>query len=150
MDPASYARVVRYIAANRYPFPGQANWPADYVTITNVPERRRAIATPDGDAYPAIVIIDGQGRPREGGVVETEVTDGLGAAWARDAPAFDTTTETGVRHFFIYVPEGQEERARQLLERHAVSYAGLRTWALDGDAVRVTPIVTPGDSQDHR
>jgi hypothetical protein len=149
-DDETRRRVVRWIAANRFPFPGQTTWPTDYVTITNETERRQPIPTASGDAWPDIVIVDGRGVIREGGVVETDATDELAATWAAYAPAFDTTTHTGVRHFFVYVPEGLAERAQQLLAAHNVSYAGLRTWAVDDDEVRITPIVTPGDPQDHR
>lgn len=150
MDSETHRRVVRWIAANRFPFPGQTNWPNDYITLTNEASHTRSIITADGEAYPEIVIIDRSGAVREGGVVETEVTDDMGARWASYSRAFDNNTATGVRHFFVYVPEGLEERAQALLEAHAVSFAGLRAYTVDGDDVRVTPILTPGDSQDHR
>jgi len=59
--------------------------------------------------------------------------------------------DTGVRQFFVYVPLGQEETARAMLDGHGVSYAGVRAYAIAADGgVRIVPYVTPGAAQDHR
>jgi hypothetical protein len=150
IDPETYTRVVRQIAATRFPFPDQTTWPADYVTIANEPEPVQAVPTAAGDVYPAIVVIDGAGRIREGGVVTREVTEAMGPFWATLATAFDTDTDSGVHHFFVYVPEGEQQRALELLERNEVSFAGLRTYAVVRDVIQIRPVVTPGDAQDHR
>lgn len=69
-------RVIRIIAATRFPFVDQTDWPDDYVTITNETEKRQGIDSPEGVVYPSIVIVDGEDRIREVGEVETEETDG--------------------------------------------------------------------------
>ena len=150
IDAATHAAVVRYIAANRFPFPGQQTWPADYVTFTNESGQNQAVATADGAMYPDIVVLDGSGRVREAGMVETDVSVERARRWAAVAPACDDHTKTGVRHFFVYVPAGLEHAALDLLRRHDVSFAGLRTYAVEGERITITPVVTPGDPQDHR
>jgi hypothetical protein len=147
---SAHDRVVRFVAARRFPFPGQTDWPADNVTLTNAGERRRGIATPAGTRYPDIVVVSTAGDVREVAEVETEVTPAVAEAWAWSSAAADTRTRTGVRHFFVYVPAGREAEARQLLESRGISYAGLRTWAVDAaGAIHIVPIVTPGDPKDH-
>ena len=50
-------RVVRIIAATRFPFINQTDWGEDYVTITNDGGKRiRGVMGPDGPVYPGIVI----------------------------------------------------------------------------------------------
>lgn len=144
------AAVVAYIAATRYPFPNQADWPADYQTIINLPERRHAVETIEDTLYPEIVILDGEGQVREGGVVVSSVEPSMAKEWAALAPVFDNRTETGVQHFFVYVPEGEEDAARDLLQQHGISYAGLRTYRVDDDTVTITPVETPAGPKDHR
>lgn len=147
---ADHDRVVRFIAANRFPFPGQADWPPDNVTITNDTERRRGIATPEGVHYPDIVIASTAGEIRELAEVETEVTSETARRWVWASEASDTKTKTGVRHFFVYVPAGRQDDALRLLETHRISFAGLRTWEIDAAGrIHVVPIATPGDPKDH-
>jgi hypothetical protein len=143
-------RVVRFIAKHRFPFPGQADWPADNVTLTNETSRQRGIDTPEGVHFPDIVVIARGGAIREVAEVETELTDDTAKIWAWGSAAADTKTKTGVRHFFVYVAEGQGDVARQLLERHAISHAGLRTWRVDADGqIHIVPVITTGDPKDH-
>jgi hypothetical protein len=143
-------RAVRFIAANRFPFPGQTDWLPDNVTLTNETRRVRGIETPDGVHYPDIVILSGTGAIREVAEVETEVTDSRARIWRFGSLAADTKTKTGVRHFFVYVPAGLEAEALGLLERHGISYAGVRTWTVGVDGrIRVVPVRTTGDPKDH-
>ena len=56
-------RAVRFIAANRYPFPDQPHpsWPLHYRTWVNTATHpRRSIETPDGPHFPDIMIVDGE------------------------------------------------------------------------------------------
>src|SRR5579885_2933310 len=122
IDRDTHDRVVRWIAATRFPFPGQQSWPADYVTITNETEQRRSVPTTVGPVFPDIVVVDGKERIREGGVVETEVREEMAATWAALSPAFDDDTKTGVRHFFVYVPRGTEQQALALLRLYDISF----------------------------
>ena len=97
---------MRFIAKHRFPFPGQTDWPADNVTLTNETSRQHGIATPEGTHYPDIVVIAGCGALREVAEVETELTEATAKVWEWGSAAADTKTKTGVRHFFVYVPDG--------------------------------------------
>ena len=107
----AHDRVVRFIAKHRFPFPGQTDWPADNVTLTNETSRQHGINTPEGTHYPDIVVIARGGALREVAEVETELTEDTAKVWALGSAAADTKTKTGVRHFFVYVPDGQIGRA---------------------------------------
>ncbi len=147
----THDRAVREIAENRFPFPGQQDWPGDHVTLTNQSAQRRGVPGPHGTEYPDIVIIDGKGEIREIGEVETSADAAMVERWARASAACDHTTTSGVQHFFVYVPPGSEQEAIRLLDVHGVSYAGVRTWTVaDDGSVEINPIVTPGDPKDHR
>jgi hypothetical protein len=144
-------RVVEFIARTRFPFAGQTTWPADYVTLTNAPVRRRGIASPEGEHFPDIVIIDGTGRVREIGEVEMAVDGDAVPHLRAGSETTDADTPTGVRHFFLYVPAGMEEAAQKLLDDHAISYAGVRGFTVRSDgAVTIVPFVTKGDPYDHQ
>jgi hypothetical protein len=144
-------RAVRFIAANRFPFPDQVDWPADYVTLTNQSEERRGVPGSEGMEYPDIVVIDGRGDIREIGEIETAVSEDCAGRWARSSAACDNKTTSGVQHFFVYVPPGTEDDAQRLLAEHHISHAGVRTWLVELDgSVTIDPIVTNGDPKDHR
>ena len=143
--------VVAHIARTRFPFPGQTTWPDDYVTLTNVPTRRRGIPSPAGEHFPDIVIVDGRGRTREIGEVEMAVDASAVRHLRAASDAADDDTVTGVKHFFLYVPCGLEEAAQLLLEENAISYAGVRGFNIaDDGAISIVPYVTPGDPYDHQ
>lgn len=151
MTPEDHDNAVRYIAANRFPFPDQTDWPGDYVTITNEAGERHGIPTPDGQHFPDIIIVDGNGQIREVGEVETEVTAGMVERWRTGSEASDDKTTTGVRHFFVYVPPGDEALAESLLRDNGISFSGVRTWSVDDDGnIIIQPITTEGDMKDHR
>lgn len=149
-DRNARAAVVRHVAATRFPFPGQIDWPAGYITITNEADKVRGIPFGDEIEYPDIVIVDQTGAVREIGVVETLVAADLAPKWARFSAASDNNTATGVQHFFVYVPRGHEDAARRVLEESGISYAGLRTYTITAEGVEVVPVTTPGDPKDHR
>ena len=143
--------IVNYIANTRFPFPGQKTWASDYRTLTNVPVRKHGIQIPSGEHFPDIVILDGTGRVREMGEVEMNVSDIAPAALKATSEIADADTPIKVRHFFLYVPVGQEAAAQTLLETNGVSYAGLRGFQASADGqIKVIPFVTPGDSYDHQ
>jgi hypothetical protein len=143
--------VVAHIARTRFPFPGQTTWPADYVTLTNVPQRRRGVPL-DGIAhFPDIVIVDGTGATREIGEVEMTVDTAAVPHLRASSAAADDDTPTGVRHFFVYVPVGLEQAAQTLLDDNGISYAGVRGFAVGQDGtISIVPFVTTGDSYDHQ
>ena len=143
--------VVNYIAKTRFPFPGQKHWPPDYRTLTNAPVRNHRIQIPAGEHFPDIVVLDGTGRVREMGEIEMNVSDIAPSTLKATSEIVDTDTETKVRHFFLYVPVGQEAAAQTLLETNGVSYAGLRGFQASADGqIKIIPFVTPGDSYDHQ
>ncbi len=151
MADKTHDLVVNYIAKTRFPFPKQTTWAADYQTLTNVPERKKAIATPSGEHYPDIVILDGTGRVREIGEIEMSVDETAIPYLKAGSETADSDTPTGVRHFFLYVPAGQEGAAQALLEANGISYAGVRGFDVKADGtVRIVPFVTRGDPYDHQ
>jgi hypothetical protein len=151
MSRASHDDVVTYIAANRFPFPGQTTWPADYVTLTNVPVQRQGIPLDGKTYYPDILIIDGQGQPCEIGEVELVIDRSIVPHLRACSDAADNLTPAKVRHFFLYVPQGLEATAQQLLEEEGISYAGLRSFAVGDDGeISIIPFITPGDQYDHQ
>jgi len=143
-------RIIRIIAATRFPFVDQTDWGEGYVTIVNDEVKRRGIETEEGVVYPSIVITLADGRMQEIGEVEPE--DGVTVAQVPKWKLFSETAGMGrcVKKFFLYVPKGLEEKAQKLLENNRIEYAGLRTYGIiDGNLV-VTPITTPDDEHDHR
>lgn len=149
MNEELHDEVARVVAATRFPFKGQADWPADYVTHVNAGAPKRAIPTPDGPLYPDIVVVDGNDRVREIGEVELAVDEGCAARWRRGSAAADDDTDSGARHFFVYVPAGLEEAAKRVLDAHGISYAGVRGWRADGGFIEVLPFITTGEAKDH-
>jgi hypothetical protein len=144
-------RAVRFIAASRFPFPGQTDWPLDNLTLTNETERKQGIAGPAGTHYPDIVIVSKAGQIREVAEIEIEVGPARARIWAASSAASDNGTKTGVKHFFVYVPPGEEQNAIALLDGNQISYAGVRTWSVDAAGrIRIVPVVTTGDPKDHQ
>ncbi len=144
-------RVIRIIAATRFPFVDQTDWGEDYVTITNVGGKKiRGISGPMGYVYPSIVITKGNTDIQEIGEVETEdtVTEAHVPKWRLMSEK--TGMGKRVKKFFLYVPEGKEEAALRLLEGNGVEYDGLRTWAVKDGSLVITPIKTHDTVKDHR
>ena len=144
-------RVIRIIAATRFPFVDQVDWGEDYVTITNDGGKRiRGMMGPDGPVYPGIVITRANTDIQEVGEVETEdtVTEARVPEWRLMSETACAGRRT--RKFFLYVPEDLEGEAERLLEENGIEYAGLRTWAIRDGGLVVTPIKTPDDPKDHQ
>ena len=136
-------RAVRFIAANRYPFPDQPHpsWPLHYRTWVNTATHpRRSIETPDGPHFPDIMIVDGENATREIGEVEMDFGPEIATRWKAASEAADDTTETGARHLLVYVPEGREDEALAILEGNDISFHALRGVRVDDDgSVHVLP-----------
>jgi len=144
-------RVIRIIAATRFPFVDQTDWGDDYITITNDSGRRiRGVSGPSGYVYPSIVITRANTDIQEIGEVEGEdtVTEAQVEKWRllSDSAAVGRR----VKKFFLYVPEGKEEDALRLLEDNGIEYDGLRTWAVRDGRLVITPIKTHDTPEDHR
>jgi len=142
--------VITFIAQNRFPFPGQTDWPKGYRTLTNGTKRTHPIAGPDGPHWPDIVILNEKGEPCRLGEVEDKVDDEAVARWKLCSSVADTVNETGVKNLFVYVRKGLAPEALAALDRNAISFAGLREYEVAGGAVKVTPYLTRGDRYDHQ
>jgi hypothetical protein len=150
-DKILKGRIARVIAATRFPFVGQDDWDESRTTIANdYLNKQWAFDTPDGPLYPSVAVLNADGTIRECGLVETstEFTD-------EDVKKWKTMSEmTGMgvtyKKFFLYVPEGSEEKAEKLLDENGVQYAGLRMWSLDNWNLVLKPYKTPDMAKDHR
>jgi hypothetical protein len=144
-------RVIRIIAATRFPFVDQTDWGEDYVTITNEGGKKiRGVSSPMGYVYPSIVITKGNTDIQEIGEVETEdtVTEAQVPKWRLMSEKMGMSRR--VKKFFLYVPERKEETALDLLEENGIKYDGLRTWAVKDGGLVITPIKTHDTAKDHR
>jgi len=144
-------RVIRIIAATRFPFVDQTDWGEDYVTITNEGGKKiMGVSGPMGYVYPSIVITKGNTDIQEIGEVETEdtVTEAQVPKWRLMSEK--TGMGMRVKKFFLYVPEGKEETALRLLEGASVEYDGLRTWKVKDGSLIITPIKTHDTLKDNR
>lgn len=151
MTQPSHDDVVRFVAANRFPFPGQTTWPADYVTLTNVPTRRRSVPADGGEYFPDIVVVDATGKTREIGDVEEMLDPGKVKLWKAASAAGDELPDYGTRIFFLYVPAGKEAEAQKLLDDNGIPYAGVRGYTADEQGrISILPFVTRGNPYDHQ
>ncbi len=150
-DRVLKGRIARVIAATRFPFVGQDDWDESRTTIANSYDNNEwAFDTPEGPLYPSVAVLNADGIIRECGLVETstEFTDDDVKKWK----TMSEMTGMGVTYkkFFLYVPEGSEEKAEKLLDENGVQYAGLRTWSLDNWNLVLKPYKTPDMAKDHR
>ena len=151
MSQDIHDQVAEYISKTRYPFPGQQDWPEGYVAKCNATGPKRGIPTEDGGVYyPDIIIVSPKDEVREVGEVEMTIDPAKVPMLRLGSETSDDKTSTGVRHFFLYVPAGLEADAQKMLDDAKISYAGVRGFTVEGDAIRVVPFVTPGDPYDHQ
>lgn len=151
MTQPSHDDVVQFVAANRFPFPGQTTWPADYVTLTNAPTRRRSVPADGGEYFPDIVVVDASGKTREIGDVEETLDPAKVKLWKAASAAGDELLDYGTRIFFLYVPAGKEAEAQQLLDDNNIPYAGVRGYIADEQGrIAILPFVTRGNPYDHQ
>jgi hypothetical protein len=54
------------------------------------------------------------------------------------------------KKLFIYVPFGEGNEAKRLLEEKGIEYAGLREWSIEEGTLVTRPVVTPDMNYDHR
>ena len=143
-------RVVRIIAATRFPFVDQEDWGEGFVTIVNDEVKKRGIDTEEAVVYPSIVIAKPDGRIQELADVALarEVAPSSVDRWRL------LSEKAGVgekeKKFFLYVPLKSEEKALKLIENNKISYAGLRVYKINNGILSVTPIKTPDSEYDHR
>ena len=142
-------RIARIIAATRFPFIDQTTWDEGRRTLVNTrKEKTYAIDGPRGNVYPRVVVLNPDGAIREVGEVEMEVKPALVPKWRL------LSEKTGMgekfKKLFLYVPLGEGEEARRLLEENHIEYAGLREWSIEYGALVTRPVVTPDMEYDHR
>ena len=142
-------RITRIIAATRFPFVDQENWPKDRQTIVNDETHRYAISTSVGVLYPNIVIAHPDGSIREIGIVESreEITEESVPRWRALSDVAPYGRE--YKKLFLYVPGGSEEKTKGLLESNGIDYDGIRTYSVGKQNLKITPFVTRNDEYDH-
>jgi hypothetical protein len=143
-------RVARIIAATRFPFVDQENWPTEARTIVNDETRRFGVKWEDGVEYPSIVVLNGDGGIREFGSVE--IADSINE---ESVPRWRMLSDCAPRgriykKLFLYVPEGFEEKTLKLLEMNDVEYDGIRGYSVKDGGLRITPYRTLNDEYDHQ
>jgi hypothetical protein len=143
-------RIIRIIAATRFPFVDQEDWGEGYITIVNDEVKRRGIETETEIVYPNIAITLTDGRIQEIGEVVTE--DGVNVANVPKWRLFSDSAGKGrfVKKFFLYVPEGSEEKAVKLLENNNIEFSGVRTYVVKNGNLVITPIKSNDGPHDHR
>ncbi len=148
-DETTRNRVIRIIAATRFPFVDQEDWGEGYVTIVNDEVKRRGIDTEEAPVYPSIVICRSDGRIQELADVALakEVKQSSVKRWKIMSDAAHIGEKE--KKFFLYVPPGSEEKAIKLLEDNKISYAGVRTFSIKDRILSVIPIKTPDQEYDH-
>jgi hypothetical protein len=151
VDPTTLKnRIIRIIAATRFPFVDQEDWGEGYITIVNDEIKRKGIETGTEIVYPSIVITLADGRIQEIGEVEFE--DGISVANVPRWRLFSESAGKGrfVKKLFLYVPEGVEEKAVKLLENNNIEFSGVRTYAVKNGTLVITPIKSNDGPHDHR
>jgi hypothetical protein len=143
-------RIIRIIAMTRFPFVDQEDWGEGYITIINDEMKRRGIETGTEIVYPSIVITHSDGRIQEIGEVESE--NGVNVANVPKWRLFSDSAGNGrfVKKFFLYVPEGVEDKAVKLLENNNIEFSGVRTYAVKNGNLVITPIKSNDGPHDHR
>ncbi len=143
-------RIVRIIAATRFPFVDQEDWGEGYITIVNDEIKRKGIETGTEIVYPSIVITLADGRIQEIGEVEFE--EDINVANVPRWRLFSESAGKGrfVKKLFLYIPEGVEEKTVKLLENNNIEFSGVRTYAVKNGTLVITPIKSNDGPHDHR
>lgn len=142
-------RIARIIAATRFPFVDQETWPKGQATLVNDETKRYAVSTPTGVLYPNIVITNPDGTIRELGTVESreDISGESVPRWKALSDAAPYGRE--YKKLFIYVPEGSEEKTKNLLEENKIDYDGIRAYRVEPQTLKIIPYVTRNDEYDH-
>ena len=142
-------RIIRIIASTRFPFVDQEDWGEGYITIVNDEIKRKGIETGMEIVYPSIVITHADGRIQEIGEVENDEDVNVG-----NVPKWRLFSDSAGKgrfvKFFLYVPEGSEEKAVKLLENNNIEFSGIRTYAVKNGNLVITPIKSNDGPHDHR
>lgn len=141
-------RITRIIAATRFPFVDQESWGKDTQTIVNDETKRYGIHTPVGVLYPSIVIANADGTLKELGVVESadDITEESICRWQALSDVAPYGRE--FKKLFIYVPEGYEAKALELVEGVGINYDGIRGYRVEKQVLKILPFKTLNDEYD--
>lgn len=142
-------RIARIIASTRFPFVDQDTWPQGQQTLVNDEIKRYAISTEIGVLYPNIVITSPDGTIRELGTIESKTS-----ASEQSVPRWKALSDVApygreYKKFFLYVPEGTEEKTKNLLEDNGIDYDGIRAYRVENQSLKIIPYVTRNDEYDH-
>ncbi len=149
MDPVTLRhRITRIIAATRFPFVDQESWTNETQTIVNDETKRYGIHTPVGMLYPSIVIANADGSLRELGIVESreDINEGSIPRWQALSDVAPYGRE--FKKLFLYVPEGCEDMALQLIEGAGINYDGIRGYRVENQVLKILPFKTLNDEYD--
>ena len=150
-DEVLRGRIAHIIAATRFPFVDQEDWDESRRTLVNDHKTKLwAFSTPDGELYPSIVVLNGDGSIRECG--EVELKPWFDSRMVEKWRIMSLLTGMGEKYkkFFLYVPDGSEAEAERLLDENRIEYAGLRTWYIKDGNLIIRSIKTPDMAKDHR
>lgn len=113
---------VAEIAKVKFPFPNE-EFP-DYETFVNVPTPRLSVGEANGrELVPDIVVVHKPGLFLRM-MAEVEMADTL----TDDAAANEWLPMSKIGPLYLYVPAGSVPQLKQLLKKHKVRVAGIRTW----------------------
>jgi len=140
-------RIARIIASTRFPFVDQETWPKGQKTIVNDETKRYAVSTKIGVLYPNIVITNPDGTIRELGVVESSISEDHVERWRALSDVAPYGRE--FKKLFLYVPEGSEEKTKNLLEENQIDYDGIRAYRVEPQTLKIIPYTTRNDEYDH-
>ena len=117
-----HARAVRAIAAARFEFPSSEQ--PTYKTYVNEPEQAMGVPGFDGEpVYPDIVVLE-QGRNIVRMLAEVETADTVTDVEAADWAKYSELAHT----FYLYVPSGHAQKAKDICKRRHIKVTGIRTW----------------------
>jgi hypothetical protein len=143
-------RISRIIAATRFPFVDQENWPDGRITIVNDETKKFGIKWEKGILYPNIVVLDCDGSVREFGLVEPkeEINE-------ESIPKWRTMSEVApfgrkFKKLFFYVPKGYEDALIHLLDENKIEFDGIRGYKIESGSLKIIPFITKNDEYDHQ
>ena len=142
-------RITRIIAATRFPFVDQETWPEGQQTLVNDEAKRYPISTQIGVLYPNIVITNPDGTIRELGIVESKEDITLESIERWRALSDVAPYGRKYKKIFLYVPEGTEEKTKNILEEDKIDYDGIRAYRVEPQTLRIIPYITRNDEYDH-
>jgi hypothetical protein len=118
-------KAVREIARLRFGFPNSDH--QDWKTFINPDEEKnKGVKHNDEVVYPDILVVNEKlNQAAEIGEVETDST--ITGEGAKQWKVYSSLCNI----FYLYVPDGYSQAAKELLESQKIRYSGLRTYGFD-------------------